>query len=31
MRMWLRERIQEIDSQLVALVKVITARAESEM
>ena len=31
MRMWLRERIQEIDTQLVAFVKVITARAESEM
>lgn len=31
MRMWLRERIREIDSQLVALVQVITSRAESEM
>ncbi|KAL6795620.1 argininosuccinate lyase [Trichoderma sp. SZMC 28012] len=31
MRMWLRERIREIDSQLVALVQVITSRAESEI
>lgn len=31
MRMWLRERIREIDSQLVAFVQVITGRAESEM
>ncbi|KAL7970933.1 argininosuccinate lyase [Trichoderma sp. SZMC 28014] len=31
MRMWLRERILEIDSQLVAFVKVITARAGSEI
>jgi argininosuccinate lyase len=31
MRMWLRDRIREIDSQLVAFLKVIVARAESEM
>jgi hypothetical protein len=29
--MWLRERIHEIDRQLVAFVKVIIARAESDM
>lgn len=31
MRMWLRDRIREIDSQLVAFLKVIVARAESEI
>ncbi|KAI3336797.1 argininosuccinate lyase [Xylariaceae sp. AK1471] len=31
MRMWLRDRIREIDSQLVAFIKVIVTRAESEM
>lgn len=31
MRMWLRDRIREIDSQLVAFLKVIVTRAESEM
>ncbi|KAI8630279.1 argininosuccinate lyase [Xylariaceae sp. FL1651] len=31
MRMWLRDRIKEIDSQLVAFLKVIVARAESEI
>lgn len=31
MRMWLRDRIKEIDSQLVAFLKVIVTRAESEM
>ncbi|KAL7910229.1 L-Aspartase-like protein [Trichoderma velutinum] len=31
MRLWLRDRIREIDSQLVAFLKVIIARAESEM
>ncbi|OAA81473.1 argininosuccinate lyase [Akanthomyces lecanii RCEF 1005] len=30
MRMWLRDRIREIDSQLVAFLKVIVARAESD-
>jgi argininosuccinate lyase len=29
--MWLRERIQEIDNQLVAFLQVIIARAEGEM
>lgn len=31
MRMWLRERIYEIDKQLVAFLRVIIARAESDM
>ncbi|KAI1281848.1 argininosuccinate lyase [Xylaria sp. FL0933] len=31
MRMWLRDRIREIDSQLVAFLKVIVTRAESEI
>ncbi|KAF5486371.1 putative argininosuccinate lyase [Colletotrichum fructicola] len=31
MRMWLRDRIREIDSQLVAFLKVIITRAESEI
>lgn len=31
MRMWLRDRIREIDSQLVAFLKVIVVRAESEV
>ena len=31
MRMWLRERIREIDNQLVAFLQVIIARAEAEM
>ncbi|KAL7928674.1 argininosuccinate lyase [Trichoderma chlorosporum] len=31
MRMWLRDRIREIDGQLVAFLKVIVARAESEI
>ncbi|KAF5650264.1 argininosuccinate lyase [Fusarium tjaetaba] len=31
MRMWLRDRIREIDTQLVAFLKVIIARAESEI
>lgn len=31
MRMWLRDRIREIDSQLVAFLTVIITRAESEM
>lgn len=31
MRMWLRDRIREVDSQLVAFLKVIVTRAESEM
>lgn len=31
MRMWLRERILEIDNQLVAFLQVIIARAEAEM
>ena len=31
MRMWLRDRIREIESQLVAFLKVIVTRAESEM
>lgn len=31
MRMWLRDRIREIDSQLVAFLRVIVTRAESEM
>ncbi|KAL1867484.1 hypothetical protein Daus18300_006328 [Diaporthe australafricana] len=31
MRMWLRDRIREIDSQLVAFLKVIVTRAESEL
>ncbi|KAK1770410.1 putative argininosuccinate lyase [Phialemonium atrogriseum] len=30
MRMWLRDRIREIDSQLVAFLKVIVTRAESD-
>lgn len=30
MRMWLRDRIREIDSQLVAFLKVIITRAESD-
>lgn len=31
MRMWLRERIREIDSQLVSFLQVIVARAEADM
>ncbi|KAH7376141.1 L-Aspartase-like protein [Plectosphaerella cucumerina] len=31
MRMWLRDRIREIDSQLVEFLKVITKRAEAEI
>ena len=31
MRMWLRERIREIDSHIVALLQVIAARAEADM
>jgi argininosuccinate lyase len=31
MRMWLRDRIREIDSQLVAFLQVLTKRAEAEM
>ncbi|EGX94159.1 argininosuccinate lyase [Cordyceps militaris CM01] len=31
MRMWLRDRIREVDGQLVAFLKVIIARAESEI
>ncbi|KFG81230.1 argininosuccinate lyase [Metarhizium anisopliae] len=31
MRMWLRDRIREIESQLVAFLKVIVTRAESEI
>lgn len=31
MRMWLRDRIREIDGQLVAFLKVIVARAEAEV
>ncbi|KAK6080423.1 argininosuccinate lyase [Seiridium cupressi] len=31
MRMWLRERIHEIDDQLVAFLQVIVARAEAEI
>lgn len=31
MRMWLRERIREIDSHLVAFLRVIAARAEADM
>ncbi|KAF5127532.1 putative argininosuccinate lyase [Metarhizium anisopliae] len=31
MRMWLRDRIREVDSQLVAFLKVIVTRAESEI
>jgi argininosuccinate lyase len=31
MRLWLRDRIREIDGQLVAFLKVITTRAESEV
>ncbi|KAK1240347.1 hypothetical protein MKX08_007789 [Trichoderma sp. CBMAI-0020] len=30
MRMWLRDRIREIDSQLVAFLKVVVTRAESD-
>ncbi|KAF4984472.1 hypothetical protein FDECE_17083 [Fusarium decemcellulare] len=31
MRMWLRDRIREIDSQLVAFLQVLTKRAEAEI
>ncbi|KAL7816317.1 argininosuccinate lyase [Trichoderma aethiopicum] len=31
MRMWLRDRIKEVDSKLVAFLKVVVARAESEI
>ena len=31
MRMWLRERIREIESHLVAFLQVIAARAEADM
>ncbi|KAI6778090.1 uncharacterized protein J7T54_003802 [Emericellopsis cladophorae] len=31
MRMWLRDRIREIDSQLVAFLRVLTKRAEAEI
>jgi argininosuccinate lyase len=31
MRMWLRDRIREIDSQLVAFLQVLANRAEAEM
>lgn len=31
MRMWLRERIHEIDNHLVAFLRVVIARAEAEM
>jgi argininosuccinate lyase len=31
MRMWLRERIRELDNQLVTFLQVIIARAEAEM
>lgn len=31
MRMWLRDQMREIESQLVAFIKVIAARAEAEV
>ena len=31
MRMWLRERIREIEAHLVAFLQVIAARSEAEM